>query len=145
MAGSISFDKIHSAMDESSKPYGELLKIAGSIGATEFAVFSIEDGATTLRTLCHVRPDQADSKQRTAAIEAFQKIIRPCLEQRKDGAIEILENGRLPSTSPQYCFVLLARETGKIIGAATFILRCEDRESAQNVLKRIQTGNTWSY
>src|SRR5438093_10278799 len=67
-------------------------KIASEIGATEAAAFAVApdffDGRR-ISPLLHVRPDRADSAARGAAMAAFKEIVSPCIQQAKDGRIEI--------------------------------------------------------
>ena len=42
-----------------------------------------------MRLIAHIRPDNSSAELRAAAVAAFQEMIKPCLAQGKDGAIEI--------------------------------------------------------
>ena len=46
----------------------------------------------TLKAAAHIRPDESDADTRAAALSAFQDIMKPCIQQGKDGAIQI-DNG----------------------------------------------------
>src|SRR6185503_4421177 len=62
------------------------------VAGTEAAAFIIEpsqEGGFNLKTIAHIRPDSSSPETRAAAISAFQEIVRPCVEQQKDGAIQI--------------------------------------------------------
>jgi hypothetical protein len=108
----------------------ELLhKMAADVGATEAAAFAVEpdffDGQRR-ETLMHVRPDLSDDVIRAAAVAAFKDIVMPCLQQEKDGAIEIARSAN--ETGTQFCLVTLARRAEKVVGVGTFIVRCRDRQ-----------------
>src|SRR5947209_8170460 len=77
------------------------------VAGTEAAGFVIERGGengqeTSLRPIAHLRPDESDQDTRAAAVKAFQEIIAPCVQQNKDGAIEV---GSPDGGEPQYCLV----------------------------------------
>src|SRR5688572_31805004 len=63
------------------------------VAGTEAAGFIIEPGPEgkgfELKTIAHIRPDNSDTDTRAAALEAFRGIVRPCVEQGKDGAIQV--------------------------------------------------------
>ena len=109
------------------------------VAGTEAAGFIIErkDGEVGLRAIAHIRPDNSSTEMRTAAINAFQQILKPCLDQGKDGAIEI--NGGDNAAEPQYCLVtLLLRTEGEIVAASAVITRCRNVERAQQRLMSMQ-------
>jgi len=114
-------------------------KIAVEVGATEAAAFAVEpdffDGYR-VNPLMHLRPDEADETVRGAAVAAFKEILTPCVQQAKDGAIEIEGSGNQEGT--QFCLVTLARRAEKVVGAGTFIVRCRDLQDAQITLMRVQ-------
>src|SRR5882672_3084873 len=65
---------------------------AVTVVGTEAVSFLIDRGEPQLglfRLITHIRPDESDAATRAAAIAAFQDIIRPCVMQGKDGAIEV--------------------------------------------------------
>ncbi|HLL87836.1 MAG TPA: HlyD family efflux transporter periplasmic adaptor subunit [Tepidisphaeraceae bacterium] len=122
---------------------------AVTVAGTEAAGFIIERAAPAgedapgadesgflLRPIAHVRPDQSTPETRAAAISAFQDILRPCVVQAKDGAIEI---GGDPSQSePQFCLVTLLRNEGAIIAVSAVITRCMNLERARQRLMSMQ-------
>ena len=71
------------------------------VAGTEAAAFLIErnvgpdgnppDGQPlfSLRPIAHIRPDNSSTDARAAALQAFMELIRPCIEQGKDGALEV--------------------------------------------------------
>jgi len=112
---------------------------AVTVAGTEAAGFMLERTSDDLllRPIAHVRPDNSNAETRTAAISAFQEIIKPCIEQGKDGAIEI--NGSDgTSMEPQFCLVTLLRAEGDIIAASAVITRCMNLERARQRLMSMQ-------
>ncbi len=89
-----------------------------------------------LKVLAHVRPDNADAQTRNAALEAFAEIIQPCIEQNKDGAIEISDGSE--TSEAQYCLVTLLRDGGEIVAVSAVITRARDAERAQQRLVSMQ-------
>ncbi len=108
------------------------------VAGTEAAGFIFErtDAGMTLRNIAHVRPDNSTAETRAAAITAFQEIIKPCIEQQKDGAIEV--QGSDGASEAQYCLVTVLRTEKEIIGASAVITRCRDLERAQQRLVSMQ-------
>lgn len=88
-----------------------------------------------LRPVAHLRPDDSDAATRAAAIKAFQEIIAPCVQQGKDGAIEV---GAPDAGEPQYCLVTLLRNEGQVVAAAAVITRARDVERARQRLVSMQ-------
>src|SRR5688572_477951 len=88
--------------------------MAVTVAGTEAAGFLIEQGQAPapgseeaqagLRVITHIRPDDSDDEVRAAAIKAFQEIVVPCIQQNKDGAIEV---GTPDDGEPQFCLVTL--------------------------------------
>src|SRR5580704_3538374 len=64
---------------------------ATTVAGTEAAGFTIErrEGSPTLHLLGHIRPDQSTAEIREAAVKAFIDLIKPCVREGKDGAIEL--------------------------------------------------------
>jgi multidrug resistance efflux pump len=108
------------------------------VAGTEAAGFMIErsEQGVTLRNVAHIRPDDSTAAQRSAALSAFQELIKPCVDQGKDGAIEI----QSPDTNaePQYCLVTLLRGDGQVVAATAVITRCRNLERAQQRLVSLQ-------
>src|SRR5690606_6486149 len=112
---------------------------AVTVAGTEAAGFMLERSSDEmlLRPIAHVRPDSSNAETRTAAITAFQEIIKPCIEQGKDGAIEI--NGSDGNAmEPQFCLVTLLRADGEIVAASAVITRCMNIERARQRLMSMQ-------
>ncbi len=109
------------------------------VAGTEASGFIVEKSAEdfTLRPIAHIRPDQSNAETRAAAIAAFQEIIRPCIEQNKDGAIEITASSDDAGES-QFCLVTLLRNEGEIVAASAVITRCRNIERAQQRLMSMQ-------
>jgi multidrug efflux pump subunit AcrA (membrane-fusion protein) len=91
----------------------------------------------SLRPIAHIRPDNASAEVRAAAISAFQDLIRPCIEQQKDGAIEVAPPDR-PQGEAQYCLITLLRNEGEVVAVSAVIARCLDLERAQQRLVSMQ-------
>jgi biotin carboxyl carrier protein len=90
----------------------------------------------SLRPIAHIRPDSSTAETRAAAIQAFQELIFPCVQQGKDGAIEV--GGAGDTVDPQFCLVTLLRNEGEIVAASAVITRCRDTERAQQRLTSMQ-------
>ena len=108
------------------------------VAGTEAAGFLIEkaEEGFTLRPVAHKRPDQSSPETRAAAIAAFQNLLRPCVVQQKDGAVEIGspdENGE-----PQFCLVTLLRSEGQIVAVSAVITRCRNVERARQRLMSME-------
>jgi multidrug resistance efflux pump len=108
------------------------------VAGTEAAGFIIErkEDGIGLRTIAHIRPDNSTAEMRQAAITAFQEIIKPCVTQAKDGAIEIHASENAPE--PQFCLVTLLRSEGEIVAVSAVITRCRNSERAQQRLMSMQ-------
>src|SRR4051812_44275625 len=113
--------------------------MAVTVAGTEAAGFLIERGQTPeqagLRVITHIRPDDSDDEVRSAAIKAFTEIIVPCIQQNKDGAIEV---GSPDEGEPQFCLVTLLRNEGQAVAVAAVITRCRDQERARQRLMSMQ-------
>ena len=90
----------------------------------------------SLRPIAHIRPDSSTAETRAAAIQAFQELIFPCVQQGKDGAIEV--GGAGDTIDPQFCLVTLLRNEGEVVAASAVITRCRDLERAQQRLTSMQ-------
>jgi multidrug efflux pump subunit AcrA (membrane-fusion protein) len=108
---------------------------AVTVAGTEAAAFLLERGeqGTTFRPIAHIRPDQSTPEIRAAAIQAFQDIVKPCVEQGKDGAIEV--SGGNDAHEAQYCLVTLLRSEGELVAVSAVITRCRDLERARQRLQ----------
>src|SRR4051812_546226 len=112
--------------------------MAVTVAGTEAAGFTIERGEGDqmgLRVITHIRPDEWDDEVRAAAIKAFTEIIVPCIQQNKDGAIEV---GSPDEGEPQFCLVTLLRNEGQAVAVAAVITRCRDQERARQRLMSMQ-------
>lgn len=130
-------------MTSSPKNLDELIRgIASRIGATEAVVFGVEQDSFEDRRidlLLHVRPDNAELAIREAAVAAFKALVSPCIDQARDGAMEVQSTDNVQGR--QYCLVTLARRDSKIVGAAAFIVRCRDERSALVALGHVISGS----
>jgi hypothetical protein len=87
-----------------------------------------------LQNVQHVRPGEADAATLSAALAAFQEIIRKGLETGMDCAIQV--DATDFAQGPQYCLVVFNREFRRVIGATAFIVRCADQERAVATMSR---------
>ncbi len=114
------------------------------VAGTEAAGFLIEAGQDaegrpakntfSLRPVAQVRPDNAE-EIRQQAMAAFIEIVKPCVSQNKDGAIEV---GQASEGELQYCLVTLLRNEGQVVAVSAVITRCRDLERAQQRLVSMQ-------
>ena len=110
-----------------------------TVAGTEAAGFLIERGAESalnLRPIAHVRPDQSTPEARTAALEAFQNLVRPCIDQGKDGAIEV--GGPNDAAESQFCLVTLLRADSTVVAVSAVVTRCIDISRARQRLMSMQ-------
>lgn len=108
------------------------------VAGTEAAAFILERGEnneTKLRPVVHIRPDDSDSQTRAAALQAFQNLVGQCVEQGKDGAIDV---GSPDGGEPQYCLVTLLRSEGQVVGVSAVVTRARDTERARQRLTSMQ-------
>ncbi len=100
---------------------------ATTVAGTEAAGFLIDraDKQLALRLLSHVRSDNSDEQTRTAAVSAFQELVKPCIQQTKDGAID-LGMAAGDSVESQFCLITLLRNEGEIVAVSAVIARCRD-------------------
>jgi hypothetical protein len=112
--------------------YLQAVTVAGT-EAIAFLVRPGEQAGFLLEKIDHIRPDESSDEQREAAVQAFKDIVMPCVQQGKDGAIEV--DGPDASNEIQYCLVTLLRaEQGNIVAATAVITRCRDLQRAQQRL-----------
>jgi biotin carboxyl carrier protein len=91
-----------------------------------------------LQLIEHIRPDQSTQEIRSAAIQAFADIVKPCIVQNKDGAIEIGAGAQKETVEPQFCLVTLLRADNRVVAVSAVITRCRDLERAQQRLTSMQ-------
>ncbi len=113
--------------------------MAITVAGTEAAGFLIErDGQNlSLKNLAHIRPDESDAQTRTAALEAFGELVKPCILQGKDGALEV-GGATGVEAEPQYCLITLLRDGQDIVAVAAVITRCLNLERARQRLLSMQ-------
>jgi biotin carboxyl carrier protein len=110
-----------------------------TVVGTEAAGFLIERGegnALNLRPIAHVRPDASTPEARTAALEAFQGLVKPCIDQGKDGAIEV--GGPNDAAESQFCLVTLLRADNTVVAVSAVVTRCINIERAKQRLMSMQ-------
>jgi hypothetical protein len=136
--------KLLSAAESLPQFIEDLLKTqAVVVAGTEAAAFVVEKVTEQkepgLRPISHIRSDNSNAETRAAAVSAFQQIIKPCLAQGKDGAIEIPSNEGGTGVEPQFCLVTLLRAvTGEVIAVTAVITRCLNMERAKQRLLSMQ-------
>jgi hypothetical protein len=108
------------------------------VAGTEAAAFMIERGpeGAQLKLIKHDRRDNSTPQARAAAVQAFQQIVAECVNQSKDGALQIDTSDNSPE--PQYCLVTLLRNEAQIIGATAVVTRCRSRDRAHQRLVSMQ-------
>ncbi|HVT87281.1 MAG TPA: HlyD family efflux transporter periplasmic adaptor subunit [Tepidisphaeraceae bacterium] len=117
----------------------ELIRMQAHIVAgTEAAAFLVEPSPDDPNTLnlkpaAHIREDNSDPQVRAAALEAFGRIIQPCIQQGKDGAIQIEDTH--DGSEWQYCLVTLLRNEGNVVAASAVVTRARDSERAKQRLE----------
>jgi multidrug resistance efflux pump len=116
-----------------------LATMAVTVAGTEAAGFVIEraNDQFVLKPLAHIRQDESDAETRSAALDAFQNLVKPCIVQGKDGAID-LGNVAGAEAEPQYCLITLLREGPNIVAVAAVITRCLNLERARQRLLSMQ-------
>lgn len=117
--------------------YTQAVVVAG----TEAAAFIIEalpgeEQKAQLVNVAHIRPDNSTPEVRAAALKAFTEIIGTCVNEQKDGAIEV--GAPELDKEPQYCLVTLLRAENRIVAATAVITRCRDAARAQQRLESMQ-------
>jgi hypothetical protein len=117
----------------------QLRKSVIAIAATELAVFDFQPSSGILAPLYHIRSGNSDQETRKAALAAFTQIILPCVQQSKDGVIEIPNSQS--SYGTQFCLVTLTRHQKQVRGAAAFIIRRQNMAQARQALTQLQIGN----
>ena len=140
--------KLLSAAESLPQFIEDLLKTqAVVVAGTEAAAFVVEkrevkegdEKGPGLRPISHIRSDNSNAETRAAAVSAFQQIIKPCLGQGKDGAIELPANEGGTGVEPQFCLVTLLRSvTGEVIAVTAVITRCLNMERAKQRLLSMQ-------
>jgi multidrug resistance efflux pump len=111
------------------------------VAGTEAAAFLLEatgenDNSVHLKTIAHIRPDNSPAEVRQQALQAFQEIVTPCLEQNKNGAILI--EGTEGGGEPQFCLVTLLRNEGNVVACSAVITRCRNQDAAQQRLMSME-------
>ena len=110
-----------------------------TVVGTEAAGFLIERGeedALNLRPIAHVRPDASTPEARTAALKAFQDLVKPCIPQGKDGAIEV--GGPNDAAESQFCLVTLLSADNTVVAVSAVVTRCMNLERARQRLMSMQ-------
>lgn len=112
---------------------------AVTVAGTEAAGFLLERNGeqASLRPIAHIRPDESSPEVRAQALAAFQDLIKPCIEQGRDGAIEVSPSGQ-DGSEAQYCLITLLRADGDVVGVSAVITRCMNTDRAKQRLMSMQ-------
>jgi multidrug resistance efflux pump len=113
---------------------------ATTVAGTEAVGFLIErtPEGFNFRLLAHVRPDQSTKEIRDAAVKAFADLIKPCVQESKDGAIELSPPTEMYQSESQYCLVTLLRAEGQTVAVSAVITRCMNLDRAKQRLQSMQ-------
>jgi len=115
-----------------------LMTQAVAVGGTEAAAFEcIEHPEVSLELLAHIRPDNASTAIRDQALAAFRDIIAPCVQQRRNGAIEVGSHDE-NSLTKQYCLVALMWRSNEIRIANAIIVPAIDTDEAKQKLRVLE-------
>lgn len=113
-----------------------------TVAGTEAACFLVERGeedgkpVPVLNVVAHIRPGEDDETARVAAVNAFQEIVKPCIFQNRDDAIEV--GPMNDAYEAQYCLVTLLRAENELVAVSAVITRCRDRARALQRLQSMQ-------
>ena len=111
---------------------------AVTVAGTEAAAFVIDRNQPqfALQAVAHIRPDNSDQQTRQAAVQAFQQLVRPCVQEGKDAALEVGP----PNTQEerQYLLATLLRTETEIVAISAVITRCRNMELARQRLTSMQ-------
>ena len=110
-------------------------RLATLVRSTEAAGFVLARpsplAAAELLPVVHIRPDDPGPEVRAAAVAALHDVAGPCVEQRRDGVIDVgWPGGSQPS---QKCLVALLAYGDETFGVMTFIVRCEADEARRRL------------
>lgn len=109
------------------------------VAGTEAAAFIIRRGEQSgfiLDVAAHVRPDGAEESVRQQALSAFKELVLPCVQQNRDGAIELAPAEG--NDEGQYCLITLLRDDSGMVAVSAVVTRCRDVERAQQRLVSMQ-------
>lgn len=113
---------------------------ATTVAGTEAAGFLIERNAENVgfRPIAHVRDDNSPQEVREAALKAFMELIKPCIRDGKDGAIELQNPAEVYQPEVQYCLVTILRAEGQAVAVSAVITRCMNLDRAKQRLQSMQ-------
>jgi hypothetical protein len=108
------------------------------VAGTEAAAFMVNRDAEGMKLVpvVHMRPDQASDDIRKKAIEAFTKLIAPCVEQNREGAFEVGQPD--DAGELQYCLATVLRSDGQAVGVTAVVTRCRGMERARQRLASME-------
>ena len=108
-------------------------------GTTEAVGFIVERNQqqSSLKPVAHIRNDGSDESVRVKAQQAFVELIKPCIAQGKDGALEFPGTATIDKET-QYCLVTLLRDQTEVVAVSAVITRCRTQEQAHQRLVSMQ-------
>lgn len=108
------------------------------VAGTEAAAFMVEPAQESfgLRPVAHLRPDDASEEVRSAAIKAFIQLVRPCVEQNREGAFEV--GAADDAGEMQYCLATVLRNQGEAVGVTAVVTRCRNMDRAKQRLASLE-------
>jgi len=110
------------------------------VAGTEAAAFILQPGQDqtelSLNNVAHIRPDNSDDSVRTQALQAFSELIGMCIQDGRDGAIEVAPTDG--TREAQYCLITLLRADGRVVAVTAVITRCLDDQRSRQRLESMQ-------
>ncbi len=116
--------------------YTQAVVIAGTEAAA-FLLHVNEKNEGSLENVAHIRPDASNEEAKKNALKAFSDIIAQCINEGRDGIVQVSDDMDL-TVEPQFCLVTLLRAEGRIVAATSVITRCRDQARAQQRLDIMQ-------
>ena len=110
------------------------------VAGTEAAAFILQPGKEqselSLNNVAHIRPDTSDDTVKQQALQAFSELIGMCIQDGRDGAIEVAPTDG--TREAQYCLITLLRADGRIVAVTAVITRCLDDQRSRQRLESMQ-------
>jgi hypothetical protein len=116
--------------------YTQAVVIAGTEAAA-FLLHVDEANKGNLENCAHIRPDGSAEDTKKKALQAFSDIIAQCINENRDGIVQVSDDMDL-TVEPQFCLVTLLRAEGRVIAGTAVITRCRDQQRAQQRLDIMQ-------
>ncbi len=116
--------------------YTQAVVIAGTEAAA-FLLHVNDKNEGSLENVAHIRPDASNEDAKKNALKAFSDIIAQCINEGRDGIVQVSDDMDL-TVEPQFCLVTLLRAEGRVVAATSVITRCRDQARAQQRLDIMQ-------